>query len=107
MKHVVLVVALLALPRPAAAGMITWHWVGAVTGYSGVPAGLTLDMVVPLGTPVDVIVSLAPDAPPLNSAICLQGTASATLQVLGRTYTNGGFVWEDAMGFGPGACAPS
>lgn len=106
MKHLILVVALLAVPTTAAAGTI-WHWTGFVTGHTDPRGGLSLDTVVPLGTPVDVILSLAPDAPYLNPSICLQGTASATLQVLGRSYTNGGYVWEDAMGFGPGVCAPS
>lgn len=91
----------------AEAEIITWHWAGAVTGYiGGESGGPTLDTVVPLGTAVDVFVSLDPSAPYLNPAICLQGTASASLQVLGRTYTNQGFVWVDAAGFGPGICAP-
>ena len=91
----------------AEAGMITWHWAGTVTGYSGVDFGPTLDAVVPLGTPVDLFMTLDPDALPLNTASCLHGTATASLQFLGRSYTNGGYVWEDAMGFGPGICAPS
>ncbi|MBY0495570.1 MAG: PEP-CTERM sorting domain-containing protein [Cyanobacteria bacterium] len=106
MRHILLLVVVLAVPHTAMAGTI-WHWTGFVTGHTSVPAGLTLDSVVPIGTPVDVIVSLAPDAPALNPAICLQGMASATMRVLGRSYTNTGYVWEDAMGFGPGTCAPS
>jgi hypothetical protein len=107
MKHLILILALLAVPTSAAAGTIVWHWTGVVTGHTPVTAGARLDSVVPLGTPVDVMVSLDPGAPYLNPSICLQGRASATLQVLGQSYTNGGFVWEDAMGFGPGVCAPS
>ena len=90
----------------AEAEIITWHWAGAVTGYIGGGIGPTLDTVVPLGTAVDVYVSLDPSAPYLDPASCLQGTASASLQVLGRTYTNEGFVWVDATGFGGGTCSP-
>ena len=97
---------LLSVAR-AEAAMITWHWAGPVTGHIGSPfGGPSLDTVVPLGTTVDVFVSLDPDAAYLNPAICLQGIASASLQVLGRTYTNQGFVWVDAFGFGGGICAP-
>ena len=89
------------------ASLITWHWAGPVTGYAGATlGGPSLETVVPLGTTVDVFVSLDPGAPSLNPAFCLQGTASASLEVLGRTYSNEGFVWVDAMGFGPGICAP-
>src|SRR6185503_13773720 len=35
-----------------------------------------------------------------------RGTASASLQVLGRTYTNTGHVWDEGHGFGPGTCVP-
>ena len=106
MKHLILGVALLAVPASTEAGTI-WHWSGPVTGYTDPRGGASLDSIIPLGTRVDVIVSLTPDAPAMNPAICLQGTASASLQVLGRAYTNDGFVWQDAMGFGPGLCAPS
>jgi hypothetical protein len=108
---VVLGVLLLAVPR-AEAGMITWHWAGPVTGYFGVPCNPgfdcpTLETVVPLGTRVDVLVSLDPVVPTFpNASNCLWGTASASLQVAGRTYTNQGFVWVDAFGFGGGSCAP-
>ena len=95
----------------AEAGTITWHWAGPVTGYifpfdcpPGADCGPRLETVVPLGTPIDVFVTLDPATPP--NANCLAGTASASLQVLGRTYTNTGYVWVDAMGFGPGICAP-
>lgn len=109
MKHLLFVfVALLGLPASTAASTLTtWHWTGLVSGYTDVRVGLHISSSVPPGTRVDVIVSLAPDAPYLNPANCLQGMASASLQVLGRTYTNTGYVWEDAMGFGPGICAPS
>lgn len=90
----------------ATAAPITWHWTGIVTGHTDARGGANLDSVVPVGTPVDVTVSLDPAAAALNPAICLQGMASTSLQVLGRTYTNAGYVWEDAMGFGPGVCAP-
>lgn len=114
MKHrpkLVLMVAALTTAElsvaTADAATIVWHWAGTVTGHSGAHIGLNLDTVVPLGTRVDVRVSFDPDAAYLNPAICLQGMASVSLEVLGRTYTNGGYVWEDAMGFGPGMCAPS
>lgn len=84
-----------------------WQWTGTVTGHSDPRGGASLASVVPFGTPIDVIVSLDPTAAPLNPANCLHGMASASLQVLGRTYTGTGYVWEDAMGFGPGVCAPS
>ena len=110
-KLVLLVAALTTVElgvSTAEAGMITWHWAGPVTGYSGNAfGGPTLDEVVPLGTPVDVFVTLDPDAPYLNPRTCLQGMASSSLQVLGRTYTNQGFVWVDGLGFGPGICSSS
>ena len=90
----------------AKAGLITWHWAGPVTGYTSAPVGLKLESVVPLGTPVDVFLTFDPDAPFLNPAQCLQGMGTTSMQVLGRTYTNQGYVWEDAQGFGPGVCAP-
>lgn len=94
----------------AEAGMITWHWAGPVTGYVGCSPGScgeTLDTVVPLGTPVDVFVSLDPARPSPNPGFpCYRGTASASLQVLGRTYTSTGFVWDEGHGFGPGVCVP-
>jgi hypothetical protein len=92
----------------AEAATITWHWAGPVTGYTCVfgPCGpTTLDSVVPLGTPVDVFVSLDPDAAPSNPSLpCYLGSASASLQVLGRTYTNTGSVFVDGAGFA-GSCA--
>jgi len=96
----------------AEAAPITWHWAGPVTGYAGQSCNPgfncpTLDRVVPLGTTVDVIVSLDPDLPPPNSRTpCNRGTASASLQLLGRTYTNTGVVWDEGYGFGPGLCVP-
>jgi hypothetical protein len=99
-------VLLLSVAR-AEAEIITWHWSGAVTGYiGGESGGPALSTIVPLGTTVDVFVSLDPVAPYLDPTSCLQGTASASLQVLGRTYTNQAFVWVDAAGFGPGLCLP-
>jgi hypothetical protein len=69
--------------------------------------GATLDTVVPLGTSIDVFVSLDPDRPPPNpQSPCYRGTASASLHVLGRTYTYTGFVWDEGHGFGPGVCVP-
>ena len=87
------------------AALITWHWAGPVTGYIGGGIGPTLDTAVPLGTPVDVFVSLDPNATFLNPGMCLQGTATASLQVLGRTYASSGFVWVDGSGFGSGLCS--
>ena len=105
MKSLILGVALLSIPALTEAGTI-WHWSGPVTGYTDPRGGASLSDIIPMGSRIDVIVSLEPDAPAMNPSICLQGTASATLQVMGRSFTNGGFVWEDAMGFGPGLCAP-
>ena len=98
----------------AEAGMITWHWAGPVTGHSfvfgcapGSDCGPRLDTVVPLGTPIDVFLSLDPLRPPPNSqSPCYRGTATASLQVLGRTYTSTAHVWDEAHGFGPGICVP-
>jgi hypothetical protein len=95
----------------AEAAPITWHWSGPVSGYSGCTPGFdcgtTLDTVVPLGTTIDVSVSLDPERPPSNpQSLCNRGTASASLQVLGRTYTSTGFVWDEGHGFGPGVCVP-
>lgn len=96
----------------AEAGIITWHWAGEVTGYTlrcapGTDCGPRLESVVPLGTPIDVFVSLDPGLPPPNPASpCYRGTASTSLQVLGRTYTGTGHVWDEGHGFGPGLCMP-
>ena len=59
----------------AEAAPIVWHWAGTVTGHTSARTGPTLDTVVPLGTRVDVMVSLDPAAADLNPAICLQGMA--------------------------------
>jgi hypothetical protein len=62
---------------------------------------------VPLGTQIDVRFSFNPTlAPPNPQLPCLRGTASTSLQVLGRTYTSTGFVWDEGHGFGPGVCVP-
>src|ERR1051325_1962443 len=96
----------------AEAGTITWHWAGPVTGYIGISCppgecGLSLESAVPRGTPIDLFLSLDPNSTPPNPQLpCLRGTASASLQVLGRTYTNTGFVWDEGHGFGPGTCVP-
>ena len=98
----------------AEAGTIIWHWAGPVTGHTfvnpcatGIDCGPTLDTVVPLGTTVDVFLSIDPLRPPPNpQSPCYRGTASASLQVLGRTYTNTGHVWDEGFGFGPGVCVP-
>jgi hypothetical protein len=106
------VIAAVLVGISASAAPITWHWDGPVTGYSCATgflpcAPFALESVVPLGTPVDVFVSFDPDVPPANPSLpCLKGQASMSLQVLGRTYTTQGFVWEDAQGFGPGVCVP-
>src|SRR5688572_10892009 len=97
----------------AEADMITWHWAGPVTGHlfafgqcpPGADCGPRLESVVPVGTTVDVFVSLDLGATP--NANCFAGNPTATFQVLGRTYTNIGFLWLDGMGFGPGMCAPN
>ena len=89
----------------AEAATITWHWTGPVTGYTcalGSCGPITIDSVVPLGTPVDVFVSFAPDFPtyPNPALPCLAGSASLSLQVVGRTYTApSSFVFVDAAGF--------
>ena len=101
------VLAIALPPAPAEAATITWHWTGSVIGHTDPRGGARLDSIVPLGTPIDVRVTIDPSAAALNPAICLHGMASTSLDVLGRTYTSTGFVWEDAMGFGPGVCAPS
>lgn len=106
-------VLVLGVSRADAGTLTTWHWAGPVTGYvfgfgscfGEVDCGPRLETVVPLGTRVDVFVTLDPAATP--NANCLMGTASATFQVLGRTYTGTGYVWEDGMGFGGGFCSPS
>ena len=94
----------------AEAETITWHWAGPVNGYVGCVPGMicgsTLDTVVPLGTPIDVFWSFNPEVPPNAQLPCLRGTSTASLQVLGRTYTSTGFVWDEAHGFGPGMCVP-
>jgi hypothetical protein len=106
-------VLLLGVAR-AEAGMITWHWAGPVTGYAGcIPGvtapvcGVTLDTVVPLGTTIDLFVSIDPLLPPPDPGRpCYRGTASASFQVVGQTYTGTGHVWDEAHGFGSGLCVP-
>jgi len=88
----------------ADAATITWHWAGPVTGYTCVfgPCGpTTLDTVVPLGTTVDVFVSFGSDFPtyPNPSIPCYLGQTSTSLQVMGQTYTNTGYVFVDGAGF--------
>ena len=100
--------------RTADAGTILWHWTGPVTGYSnmfhcepGTNCGLSLSEVVPLGTTIDVSVSInLPLVPPNPQIPCYRGTASTSLQVLGRTYNGNGHVWDEGWGFGPGLCQP-
>ena len=96
----------------ADAAIITWHWAGPVTGYDCLFGGscgtITLDTVVPLGTPVDVFVTIDPAAPthPSPAIPCLWGNAGVTMSVLGQSYSGNGFVWVDGHGFGPGTCHP-
>jgi hypothetical protein len=112
MKHsaklVLLVTALTMAELGAAraeAAMITWHWAGPVSGHSTVSSGPTLDAVVPLGTPVGVVVSFdSVPSHPNPDLPCLWGRANASLEVLGQTYTNQGFIWVDGQGFGGGVC---
>src|SRR5690349_19300055 len=95
------------------AGTILWHWSGPVTGYigdgctPGVNCGQALESVVPLGTRIDVFMSMDLAQPAPNPALpCLAGTASMSMQVLGRSYGGRGYVWDEAWGFGPGVCVP-
>lgn len=94
------------------AATITWQWAGPVNGYlcllAGACTGERLETVVPLGTPVDVFVTIDPAAPtyPNPSLPCLWGNAEVSMQVLGRSYPGTGFVWVDSQGFGPGTCHP-
>jgi len=93
----------------AEAASITWHWAGLVTGYAcEFACDPTIDTAVPLGTPVDVSVSFEDGFPthPDPVSRCLLGRGTATLQVLGRTYTGLGVAWDEAFGFGPGLCVP-
>jgi len=99
---------LLGVARAEAATM-TWHWAGPVSGYlcaAGGTCSITLDTVVPLGTTVDVFVSFESDFPTYPDPLrpCYLGNTSTSLQVLGRTYTNRGFVFVDGEGFA-GNCA--
>ena len=98
---------LLAAAR-AEAGPINWVWEGPVSGIWCEFGPCTLDSVVPLGTQVRVSISFPTAFPqyPNSSLPCLLGTASVSLGLLGRTYTGGGYVWEEAAGFGPGVCTP-
>lgn len=90
----------------ADAATITWHFAGPVTGYSCMspncmPGDIAIDAVVPLGTTVDVFVTIDPYAPtyPVDFLPCLWGYSTVTLQVLGQTTTSQAYVWEDAKGF--------
>jgi len=88
-----------------------WHWSGPVTGYAinctGSDCGPSLADVVPPGTTIDVFVSIdIPPSPPNPQIPCYRGTASTSMQVLGRTYSGIGHIWDEGWGFGPGVCQP-
>jgi hypothetical protein len=99
----------LAYASPAAGSPVTWHWSGPVTGYTCYYVGCDTNpfaAVVPLGTTVDVRLTFDPDVsatynPPDN---CFWGNGSASFQVLGRTYTDTAYLWNDGYGFGGGTC---
>jgi hypothetical protein len=111
-QRMCLLAACLLVAARADADPMTWHWAGPVNGYActtGAPCPITLDTTVPLGTTVDVFVTLNlnPVGSPSNPAIpCNRGSASASLQVLGQTYTGSGVVWDEGHGFGSGGCVP-
>jgi hypothetical protein len=91
----------------AEAAPITWQWAAPVTGY-GCPSGpCEIAAVVPLGTAITVSLTLDPVAPtyPNPLAPCYWGDASASLNVMGLTYTSQAFIFIDAYGFA-GNCAP-
>ena len=93
---------------PAAASPVTWQWSGPVTGYRCRSVEFGCDVnpfatVVPLGTTVDVFLTFDPDVY-ASPGICLKGYGSATLQVLGQTYTNQAWLWNDGYGAGGGFC---
>ena len=96
----------------AEAGPIVWQWAGTVNGYSldcapGSHCGATIDSVVPLGTPIEVVVSMDLDLQLPNPQVpCYRGTATTSMHVLGRTYGGVGHVWDEGQGFGPGTCSP-
>ena len=99
----------LACASPAAGSPVTWHWSSPVTGYTCRYVGCDTSAfaaVVPLGTKVDVLLTFDPDFsatynPPEN---CFWGSGTATLRVLGRSYTDGAALWNDGFGFGGGYC---
>jgi hypothetical protein len=92
----------------ADAGTITWIWEGPVTGYYCETGPCTMDSIAPLRTILTVKVAFNTGFPsyPNPSLPCLLGNASVSLGLLGRTYSNNGYVWEEAAGFGPGLCTP-
>jgi hypothetical protein len=97
----------------AEAATLVWHWNGLVTGHvisfcSTEPdCGPRLSSVVPVGTPIDVFLTIDPDQRGTGpSGPCYRGAAATSLQVLGRTYSGTAHVWDEAFGFGPGVCVP-
>ena len=97
----------------AEAAPITWHWSGPVTGYTCTyscdDSELALRTAVPLGTRIDLSLSFDHDFPTYPYASfspCVLGFVTATLGVLGRTYTAQGEYWQDGRAFGGGVCYP-
>lgn len=92
---------------PAFAETITtWHFAGGVSGYqcgfSGNCSVESFAAAVPLGTMVDLYLTLDLDAPESSTCPGYYGEGSAVMQLLGQSFSSGSFIWVDAYGFGGG-----
>lgn len=100
--------SLLALgSTPAFAETITtWHFAGGVSGYQcGLPPNCAVETfaaAVPLGTMVDLYLTLDLDAPESSTCPGYYGQGSAVMQLLDQRFSSGSFIWVDAYGFGGG-----
>ena len=93
----------------AGATPITLSFGGPVVGFDclGPPCSSpSISTAVPIGTWVDLFLTLDPAAPEDPSIPCKYGQATATLVVLGLPYTGVGDVWIGADVFASGPCVP-
>ena len=100
--------SLLALGNtPAYAETITtWHFAGGVSGYQcGFPLNCSVEpfaAAVPLGTIVDLYLTLDLEAPESSTCPGYYGEGSAVMQLLDQRFSSTSFIWVDAYGFGGG-----
>jgi len=104
-----------AMARPTYATPVTWEWEGTVSAYfcaNGVscPTQGALSQTVPVGTTVDVFLTIDPSAPtfPVPQLPCEWGhAASLSFGVLGQTYTNSDVLVFINQASNMGNCTPA